>query len=124
MAWFRIDDRFHHHPKVLAAGNAATGLWVRCGCWSADYLTDGAIPLEQVREMGRPREVDALITARLWVPTDDAMLMPDYLEYNPSAGEIKDRRRRDADRKRAERAGGAAAVDHDPITGRFIPRSR
>lgn len=103
MAWFRIEDSFHSHPKVKLAGNAATGLWVRCGSWSAQYLTDGHVPLHVVADFGKPREIDALVAARLWVPEDDCMLMPDFLDYNQSKDDVDKRRRRDADRKRAER---------------------
>ena len=114
MAWFRIDDEFHSHPKVTAAGNAATGLWVRGGAWSAHYLTDGFVPLEVIRSMGRTSEIDRAIAARLWVPTKGGMLMPDYLEYNPGGSSVRERRERDAKRKRAGR--GAQGRDDN---GRF-----
>ena len=52
MSWFRIDDRFHSHPKVLRAGNAAVGLWVRCGAYSTDYGTDGLVLAEIVARFG------------------------------------------------------------------------
>jgi len=120
MAWFRLEDSFHPHPKVLKAGNAAVGLWVRCGTWSSEYLTDGLIPDEIVQGMGRTREVDAAITARLWVAAEGGLLMPDYLDFNPAGSEVKQRRKRDAERKREERARGASAVDHG-ADGRFIP---
>lgn len=124
MAWFRIDDGFYNHPKVLAAGNAATGLWVRCGAWSSAYGTDGLIPPEVVRTMGSRREIDSVIAVRLWLPTDEGMLMPDFLDYNPSKADSDRRRKIDAERKRRERSSGAEAVDHDPATGRFVPRHR
>ena len=44
MVWFKVDDRFHHHPKAIAAGPAAIGLWTIAGSWSVDNLTDGFIP--------------------------------------------------------------------------------
>lgn len=95
MPWFRLEDNFHHHPKVRRAGNAATGLWVRCGTYSAQYLTDGTIPAEVAHDYGRPREIEALLAARLWIEKDDGFLMPDYLDYNPSAEQVR------ADRARA-----------------------
>ena len=103
MSWFRIDDRFHSHPKVLRAGNAAVGLWVRCGAYSTDYGTDGLVPAEIVARFGAAREVSALVDARLWVPTDDGMLIPDFLDYNSSRAERDERLKRDAERKRVER---------------------
>ena len=121
MAWFRLEDNFHQHPKVLAAGNAATGLWVRCGTWSSSYSTDGFIPLNIVRTMGRRSEIERALDARLWVPTDEGVLMPDYLDYNPSRGDVERRRKQDAERKRAERSKGFANVDRAG-DGRFTPR--
>ena len=85
---------------MLSAGNAATGLWVRCGTWSSSYLTDGFIPMDIVRSMGRRADIERAITARLWVPTDEGMLMPDYLDYNPSRGDVERRRKDDSERKR------------------------
>lgn len=118
MPWFRLEDSFHANPKVTAAGNAAVGLWVRCATWSAQYLTDGRIPAGVVRRFGTRREIDALTEARLWVPVGDEFVIADWLEYQPSALEVKQRRRRDAERKRREREN----VDRDPVTGQFTSR--
>lgn len=35
MPWFRVDDSLDTHPKAIAAGNEAMGLWVRCGAYAA-----------------------------------------------------------------------------------------
>jgi hypothetical protein len=103
MPWFRVEDSFHQHPKVLRAGNAAIGLWVRCGTWSAQYLTDGFIPANIAATYGRPREIRQLVTARLWSEQEGGFVMCDYLEYNPSASDVKQRRKEDAERKRRGR---------------------
>lgn len=118
MPWFRLEDSFHSNLKVQRAGNGAVGLWVRCGTWSSHYLTDGVIPPEVYTSMGRTREVEALVAQRLWVPTSEGMLMPDYLDYQPSKAEVDQRRKKDMERKRAQRE----AVDHDPVSGRFTSR--
>lgn len=107
VTWFRVDDNFAQHPKVLHAGNAATGLWVRCGTYSARYLTEGAIPAEIAHNYGRPREIEALVASQLWVENGDGFLMPDYLDYNPSAEQIETQRA--AARERQRRAREAAA---------------
>lgn len=123
MSWFRLEDSFHAHPKVKRAGNGAVGLWVRCGTWSAQYETDGVIPPEVYAGRpgyGSPREIEALVSARLWIPTDDGMLMPDYLDYNPSKADNDQRRKVDAERKRRGRNG----VDRDPVTGQWAERDR
>ena len=116
MPWFRVEDSFHQHPKVIAAGNPAIGLWVRCGTYSSQYLTDGQVPTHIATAYGKPREITALVRAHLWIETDTGFLMPDYLEYNPSAADIKQRRKVDAERKRREgKTGGRPSTKRDPF---------
>lgn len=103
MPWFRLEDNFHHHPKVRKAGNAATGLWVRCGTYSAQYLTDGRVPVEIAHDYGRQREIDALLATRLWIEKEDGFMMPDYLDYNPSAEQVLADRARARDRQAKRR---------------------
>ena len=104
MPWFRLEDSFHLHPKVTAAGNAATGLWVRCATYSAQYLTDGAVTDEVAHSYGNKREIDRLVGTGMWIRNGSGFLIPDYLEYNPSAAQVrKDRelaRERQAKRRR------------------------
>lgn len=66
MTWFRLDDGFALHAKVVTAGNAAVGLWVRAACWSAAQLTDGRIPVAVAKTLGTHKEAVALETAGLW----------------------------------------------------------
>ena len=103
MPWFRLEDSFHHHPKVLRAGNAAVGLWVRCGTYSAQYLTDGHVPAEIAREYGRPREIDALVETALWLPNGDGFEIRDFLEYQPSAEDIRAERAKARERQAKRR---------------------
>jgi hypothetical protein len=118
MPWFRLEESFYFHPKVMAAGNAATGLWVRCATWSAQHLTDGRIPVATVRTMGSRAEMNACSRAGLWVQVDDEVIIPNWLEYQPSALEVKIRRERDAERKRIERGN----ADRDSVTGRYVSK--
>jgi hypothetical protein len=117
MPWFRIDDTFADHPKVTGAGNAAVGLWVRCGTYSARFLTDGQVPEQIARGYGTRRDIERLVLARLWVPTDDGYAMPDFLDYNPSAEQVKLARKRDAEKKRRQREN----VDR-AINGQYVSR--
>jgi hypothetical protein len=103
VSWFRVDDRFYDHPKVLAAGNAAVGLWTRCGTWSSDHLTDGRIPYDVARLKGNKREIDGLLRSTLWVDNGTEYIMPDYLEFNPSSESVKARRAADAERQQRGR---------------------
>jgi hypothetical protein len=117
--WFKLDDRFYDHPKVLDAGNAAVGLWARCASWSAGYESDGVIPSNVARTFGTRREIDALTSSRLWVPIGDAYVIRDYLSYNIGRAELVERRAVDAERKRRQRETGARAVGRDGVSGRF-----
>jgi hypothetical protein len=68
MPWFKVDDQLAFHPKVIAAGNLAMGLWARAGSWSAANLTDGRIPRRMITSMGaRTRDAQRLVEAGLWV---------------------------------------------------------
>lgn len=66
MPWFKIDDGFHCHPKVMEAGTPAIGLYVRCGSWAAQQMTDGIIPKRVARQYGTARMARALVDAGLW----------------------------------------------------------
>ena len=107
MPWFRLDDNFHHHPKVRQAGNCAIGLWVRCATYSAQYLTDGHIELDIARSYGTRREIDRLTDARLWLPDNSGFTIPDYLDYNPSAEQVLDDRKKARIRQQKARQSAA-----------------
>lgn len=117
MAFSLLDDKFHHNPKVLGAGNAAVGLYARLLSWANDELTDGFIPSAVALSMGTRREIAALVAARrtpagdgLLVPTDGGWLIHDFLEHNDSADVIRRRRSEVSERRAAAgRLGGIAS---------------
>ncbi|MFB7007863.1 MULTISPECIES: hypothetical protein [unclassified Streptomyces] len=133
MSWFKIDDGFHCHPKVFAAGTPAIGLYVRCGSWAAQQVTDGVIPKQIAKLYGTPRMIKALVDANLWhqkghecesCPELDAnsYAIHQYLERNPSRVETElarksksERQQRWREGKRKEQAneGDAPNVDGD-----------
>ena len=120
MPWFRLEDSFYDNPKVRKAGNAAIGLWVRCATYSARYLTDGYIDASIARQYGSPREIDRLLTAGLWTQNGAGFIMPDYLDYNPSASDVRKRR---AEQSESKRRGGLARARgaHRDEHGHFLP---
>lgn len=103
MVWFCVDDKSHGHPKVLAAGNAAWGLFVRCGAYSSDQLTDGLIPHVIVQAYGKPAEIKRLLELGLMEYHSTGYRMPDFLDFNPSAASVKARNAKSAERQRAYR---------------------
>lgn len=72
MVWFKVDDGLPFNPKVLQAGNAAMGLWVRAGAWSMQQLTDGRVPDTILQSLGTRNQAEALARAGLWDRADNA----------------------------------------------------
>lgn len=117
MPWFRLDDSFHSHPKVIAAGNEAIGLFVRCGTYAAEHLTDGFIPediavLYGARDTGSRRNpgtgkpetlAETLVRTKLWRRARSGWRMRDYLDYNPSKQAVDKDRKNAAERQRRRR---------------------
>ena len=106
MPWFRLDDSFHSHPKVIAAGNEAVGLYVRCGSYAAQHLTDGFIPDEIALLYGSRELAEVLVATKLWRRARGGWRMRDYLDYNPSRDDVSERRKVRAE---AGRKGGLAS---------------
>lgn len=66
MPWFKIDDKAHSHPKLIKAGNAALGLWLRCGSYAAQHLTEGIVPGVVAQLYGTAPQAAKLVKAGLW----------------------------------------------------------
>jgi hypothetical protein len=114
MTWLKVDDQLHHHPKIETAGLAAVGLWVRCGSYAAAYLTEGHIPASIARALGRPRDIAALLDVGLWVPNGmGGFTMHDFLDYNPTAEQVRRERARARARQAKRRAAQARLWDED-----------
>ena len=115
MPWFKVDDNLAFHPKVVTAGNAAVGLWVRSGAWSMGLLTDGFIPDHIAATLGSKTEARRLVAAGLWVPKDGGYLFHEWEQRQPSrvaleaereAARQRQRKGREAQRKRREKTEG------------------
>ncbi len=110
MVWFKVDDSLALHPKVLAAGNAAIGLWVRAGAWSAQQLTDGFVPAAIVATLGNGAQAQRLVDAGLWTKEAGGYRFHEWSERNPTREETEAKRATDHEAKvRAGRAGGLAS---------------
>ena len=92
MPWFKVDDKFHEHPKVVEArvecGWSAVGVWLGAGTWCNSHLTDGQVPRSWVALNGAQTEAAALVKAGLWVETDGGFEFKDYMDYQPSKAEV------------------------------------
>ncbi|QKY78996.1 hypothetical protein Jinkies_48 [Arthrobacter phage Jinkies] len=90
MPWFKVDDGFHGHPKVMDLSLAAVGLWTLAGTWCANYLTDGEIPLKVVQRLGGTRrQAKELILSGLWTETRaDVYKFSDWNDYQPTKDSV------------------------------------
>lgn len=112
--WVKLDDELHGHPKIIRAGNAGAGLFVRALTYSAKYGLDGHVPAAWVQGAVGPEDppdlAKRLVDVGLWVVDGDGYRAPDFLEFNPSAREAK--AISDA-RREAGRRGAAARWNGD-----------
>lgn len=101
MTWFKVDDGFHSHPKVLACSLAAVGLWARAGSWCSDHEgTRGEIPNAVLSMFGaKPKLAQELVDAGLWDKTETGWRFHDWDIYQPSAEELEEKRRKNAEKQ-------------------------
>lgn len=105
MAWFKVDDKLHSHPKRHRAGLRAMGLWVICGSWCGDQLTDGFVPRDMLAALGgKPAEAKALVDAELWEAVPGGWQYHDWPAQNPTRSEVEGYRDRERQRKAEWRA--------------------
>lgn len=72
MAWLKVDDGFHDHPKVDELSLEAVGLWLLCATWCSRHLTDGEVPGGRVKRLGgTPALCSELVRANMWRTSDD-----------------------------------------------------
>jgi len=103
MSWFKIDDGFHCHPKVLEAGNEAIGLYVRCGSYSSQQLTEGFVPRVIALMYGDTHLIDALVKVGLFKAVDGGWQIHDYGVYNPTREQVLAEREASKTRQRNAR---------------------
>lgn len=110
MPWFKVDDAFHSHPKVMELSVEAVGLWTLAGTWCANYLTDGVIKESVLHRFGRTsanvRELCAeLVEADLWDEiTDGVYQYRNWAEYQPVKDDVEAEREAARERMRQVRA--------------------
>lgn len=121
MPWFKVDDSFHSHPKVMATEAAALGLWVIAGSWCSSNLTDGFVPDHVLPRLlpGSAKLAKKLIAAGLWVRAERGYLFHDWQCFNPTAEQVRADRASTAERQRRFREnrngvtnGGSNGVTH------------
>ncbi|MFF2612664.1 mucin-2 [Kitasatospora sp. NPDC058046] len=118
MPWFKIDDKAHSHPKWLKAGNAALGLFVRAGSYSAQHLTEGIVPRAIAQLYGTAPQAAKLVKVGLWheashdcprCPQPDAgdYIIHDFFEGNRNTTKAQDEANKRAAAERAAKSRAA-----------------
>lgn len=105
MPWFKVDDGFHGHPKVVGLSPSAVGVWLLTGTWSAQYLTDGAVPRGIMTRLGgTDADAHELIAAGMWESRADGFQFHEWAVYQPSKEEVEAERAAARERMKAVRA--------------------
>lgn len=113
--WFKLDNAFSDHPKLLRAGPHAAHLYVVGLAWCSRNVTDGVIPKVQIVRLvnwigcadydpageidkvveGTPVSAndlaEQLVRTNLWIEHEDHYEVHDYLDWQQSAEEITER---------------------------------
>lgn len=124
MPHFAVDESAHGHRKLVRAGNAAVGLWVRLGSYSCQQLSDGVIPAEIAAAYGTAPQLGKLLAVglmhaaghdcpRCTEPEPGDFVLHDYIGPNPSRATVARRRDAAAEKKRHQRAAHDSQRDRD-----------
>ena len=90
MPWFKVDDGFHGHPKVLDLSVAAVGVWALAGSWCAKYLTDGHVTHKALGRLGGTLDhATELVDAGLWIESDGGYQFKDWEDYQPLKDDVE-----------------------------------
>lgn len=94
MVWFNVDDTLSNHPKARAAGLEALGLWVVCGSFCGQYLTDGRVPEWYVKSWPNGLKLaKRLVDAELWSVTEGGWIYHQWEERQRTKAQVEADRR-------------------------------
>jgi hypothetical protein len=99
VTWFRVDDKFHGHPKVKGLkAKDPLSLWLLCGSYCSDHpKLKGRVPRHVAAdfagsEASAVRLAAALVARGLWENVDGGWTFHDWDQYQPTADETEQRR--------------------------------
>lgn len=125
MPHFMVDDGMPFHAKIVAAGNAAVGLWTRAGAWSQQpqNLTEGFIPTQIARTLGTAAQIRRLVAVELWHEAPGGYQFHEWLGRQMSRAEILERRQRrtEASRRGGIQSGKSRRSKREVLTSREVP---
>jgi hypothetical protein len=97
MTWFKVDDRWHSHRKVIGVSLSARGLWATLGSWCAAELNGGHVPHDVVRHYASTKKLSnklskELVDAGLWESVDGGFNFHDWHDHQPTKEVVLARR--------------------------------
>ncbi len=123
MTYFKVDDHFHSHPKILDLGLEAIGLWTLAGSWSGEQLTDGFIPSSLIARLGgSPDTAQALVDAGLWEIAEGGYLFHDWDAHNQTKAQVIESRELWRSKKEKQR-GYRTSTKKDDVSSLDAPFS-
>lgn len=120
MPWFRVDDNMAFHHKVIAAGNAAVGLWARAGAACSQQLTDGFVPDHLADTLGTRAQAKRLVEVGLWSRVEGGYRFHEWDQRQPKKVEVEAEREAARERMRTARAAKRSG-NVRPNTSRTTP---
>lgn len=102
--WFKVCDKSTFHRKIVAAGNAAVGAWVRMGALCSLQESDGYIDDATARIIASDEELTKLREAGLIEPASGGFVIHDFLRYNPTHKQLASKRKSALKRMQSVRA--------------------
>ena len=104
----KLGDGLWGHPKVIEAGNEAVGIFCRMLSYCGRY-SDGEVSEEtaNILSAGNLSALEKLTEVGLIKKQKRGWLIPSYLEHNISQAEWREKKDKDAERKRRERAAAS-----------------
>lgn len=123
----KLMAEFEQHDKVEACSLAAVGLFALGLSFAVRELTDGFIPIawaeSKTREPAGGSAAQQLVDEGLWEPVEDGYRVHDFAVYNPTKA-VLDRRRREREKKRAQRLSRRAGTSPGDVPGEGRGRPR
>ena len=114
MDWVKSLVGYYRLIEIATGDDAMEVMFKRADALAGELGSDGFIPDAMLSHLTRrpaqaKRTADRLVKTGLWVKVRGGYMIVDWVSINSELKKLQDRKKRDRDRKRAERAAG-----HDP----------
>lgn len=112
MDWFKVEARIGTSEKVDGLSDGAFRSLIHIWGYAMQHENGGRVPGNAARLIPRvtARRLEELVDAGFIHPNGTGFVIHDWDEHQEEALKLQEKRRRDADRKKAERAAAAAQM--------------